>query len=261
MKSLAARTRAGETLVGCFLSWPSAGVVELAAIAGFDFLVIDVEHGFFSIESVAAMVVAADGAGIPAIVRPPSPASTEVGRYLDAGAAGTLLPRVEGIDAVRAAIASLKFAPRGVRGLGGVRANRYGTEPLSAFVKKANEETLVAVQIERQGALAELPAIAADSDVDVLFVGPNDLSQALGAPGDTSSDGYRSALRRVASEATRAGKAAGIMVARREDVPDLAALGYRFFTTSDRALVLDSGRRWREAVRPAETLSARPRDD
>ena len=261
MTSLRARTRAGETLVGCFLSWPSAGVVELAALAGFDFLVVDVEHGFFSIESVAAMILAADAAGIPAIVRPPSPTSTEVGRYLDAGAAGTLLPRVEGAEAVRAAIGSLKFAPRGARGLGGVRANRYGTTPLAAFVEKANESTLVAVQIERQGALADLSAIAGDPDVDVLFVGPNDLSQALGAPGNTSSGEYRDALRRVASESTRAGKAAGIMVARREDVPDLAALGYRFFTTSDRALVLDSGRRWREAVRAPEPLSARPRGE
>lgn len=249
MTSLRARSRAGETLVGCFLTWPVPGVVELAAMAGFDFVVIDCEHGFFSIESVASLVLAADGAGIAAIVRAPSADSNEVGRYLDAGAAGTLLPRVEGTAAVRAALGALKFAPRGWRGLGGVRANRYATVPLAEFARRANEETLVAVQIERQGALTDLTAIADEPDVDVLFVGPNDLSQALGAPGDTSSDEYRAALGRVASEAARAGKAAGIMVGRREDVPGLAALGYRFFTTSDRALVLESGRRWREAVR------------
>lgn len=249
MTSLRARSRAGETLVGCFLTWPVPGVVELAAMAGFDFVVIDCEHGFFSIESAASLVLAADGAGIAAIVRAPSADSNEVGRYLDAGAAGTLLPRVEGTAAVRAALGALKFAPRGWRGLGGVRANRYATVPLAEFARRANEETLVAVQIERQGALTDLTAIADEPDVDVLFVGPNDLSQALGAPGDTSSDKYRAALGRVASEAARAGKAAGIMVGRREDVPGLAALGYRFFTTSDRALVLESGRRWREAVR------------
>lgn len=249
MTSLRARSRAGETLVGCFLTWPVPGVVELAAMAGFDFVVIDCEHGFFSIESAASLVLAADGAGIAAIVRAPSADSNEVGRYLDAGAAGTLLPRVEGTAAVRAALGALKFAPRGWRGLGGVRANRYATVPLAEFARRANEETLVAVQIERQGALTDLTAIADEPDVDVLFVGPNDLSQALGAPGDTSSDEYRAALGRVASEAARAGKAAGIMVGRREDVPGLAALGYRFFTTSDRALVLESGRRWREAVR------------
>lgn len=249
MTSLRARSRAGETLLGCFLTWPVPGIVELAAIAGFDFVVIDCEHGFFSIESVAALVVAADGAGIAAIARAPSFDSTDVARYLDAGAAGTLLPRVEGAGAVRTAITALKFAPRGSRGLGGVRANRYATVPLAEFVRKANEETLVAVQIERRGALTDLPAIADDPDVDVLFVGPNDLSQALGAPGDTSSPEYRAALGRVASEAARAGKAAGIMVGRRADVPDLSALGYSFFTTSDRALVLESGRSWRESVR------------
>lgn len=249
MTSLRARSRAGDTLVGCFLTWPVAGVVELAAIAGFDFVVIDCEHGFFSIESVASLVVAADGAGIAAIVRAPSADSNEVGRYLDAGAAGTLLPRVEGVVSVRAAIGALKFAPRGARGLGGVRANRYATAPLAEFVRRANDETLVAVQIERQGALTDLPAIADEPDVDVLFVGPNDLSQALGAPGDTSSEDYRAALGRVASEAARAGKAAGIMVGRREDISSLAALGYRFFTTSDRALVLESARRWRDAAR------------
>jgi len=204
---------------------------------------------------VADLIVAADGAGIAAIVRAPSADSGEVGRYLDAGAAGTLLPRVEGVAAVRTAISALKFAPRGSRGLGGVRANRYATVPLADFVRRANEETLVAVQIERQGALTDLPAIADDPDVDVLFVGPNDLSQALGAPGVTSSPTYRKALAQVASEAARAGKSAGIMVGRREDIPDLSALGYRFFTTSDRALVLESGRRWRESVRldPVET--------
>ncbi len=254
MADFRGRIRSGDTVVGCFLTWPVAGVVELAALAEFDFVVVDCEHGFFSIESVAAVVLAADSAGISAIVRAPSADSREVGRYLDAGAAGTLLPRVDGAASVRAAIGAQRFPPRGTRGLGGVRANRYATVPLAEFVGRANEETLIAVQIETQGALTDLAAIADDPDVDVLFVGPNDLSQALGAPGDTSSEKYREALARVASEAGRAGKAAGIMAARREDIPTLSALGYRFFTTSDRALVLESGRRWVRAVRPPRTV-------
>jgi 2-keto-3-deoxy-L-rhamnonate aldolase RhmA len=246
--SLRARARAGETLLGCFLTWPVAGVVELAALAGFDFILIDVEHGFFSIESVASTILACDGAGIAPLVRPPSALSDQVGRYLDAGAVGTLLPRVESVAMARSAIEALKFAPLGRRGLGGVRANRYATEPLAGFVTRANDETLVAVQIERAGALAELAAIADESAVDVLFVGPNDLSQALGAPGDTTSKVFSTELARVASEAARARKAAGIMVGRREDILRLAELGYRIFTTSDRALVLESAKRWREAL-------------
>lgn len=247
--NLSGRIRSGEPLLGCFLTWPAGGVAELAAIAGFDFVVVDVEHGFFSIESVAVMVVACDAAGIAAIVRAPTAVSEHLGRYLDAGAAGTLLPRVEGVAMARAAIEALKFAPEGKRGLGGVRANRYATAPLPEFVRRANEETLVAVQIEREGALAELAAIADQPAVDVLFVGPNDLSQALGTPGDTSSERYREALGGVASEAARAGKTAGIMVGNRGEIPALRDLGYRFFTTSDRALVLESARKWRDALR------------
>lgn len=252
MQNLRARALRGDTLLGCFLTWPVPGVVELAALAGFDFILIDGEHGFFSIESVASAIAACDGAGIASLVRPPSALSDQVGRYLDAGAAGTLLPRVESVAMARSAIEALKFAPLGRRGLGGVRANRYATEPLAAFVTRSNEETLVAVQIEREGALAELSGLADEPAVDVLFVGPNDLSQALGTPGDTSSENFRTALARVASEASRAKKAAGIMVGRREDIPRLSELGYRIFTTSDRALVLESAKRWREA------LAARP---
>jgi len=248
LTSIRARARAGETLLGCFLTWPVPGVVELAALAGFDFILIDGEHGFFSIESIASTVAACDGAGIAPLVRPPSALSDQVGRYLDAGAAGTLLPRIESVAMARSAIEALKFAPLGRRGLGGVRANRYATEPLAAFVSRSNEETLVAVQIEREGALAELSGLADEPAVDVLFVGPNDLSQALGTPGNTSSENFRAALARVASEASRAKKAAGIMVGRREDIPRLFELGYRIFTTSDRALVLESAKRWREAL-------------
>jgi 4-hydroxy-2-oxoheptanedioate aldolase len=248
MQNLRARVRHGETLLGCFLTWPVPGVVELAALAGFDFILIDGEHGFFSIESIASTIAACDGAGIAPLVRPPSALSDQVGRYLDAGAAGTLLPRIENVAMARSAIEALKFAPLGRRGLGGVRANRYATEPLAAFVARSNEETLVAVQIEREGALAELSGLADEPAVDVLFVGPNDLSQALGTPGNTSSENFRTALARVASEASRAKKAAGIMVARREDIPHLSELGYRIFTTSDRALVLESAKRWRDAL-------------
>ena len=248
MPDLRSRVRSGETLLGCFLTWPVSGVVELLAIAGFDFVVVDAEHGFFSIESVASTVLACDVAGVAAVVRAPTALSEELGRYLDSGAAGTLFPRVESVAMARAGIEAVKFAPAGKRGLGGVRANRYATVPLADFVRRANDETLVAIQIEREGALAELARIADEPAVDVLYVGPNDLSQALGAPGDTTSERFRSALARVASEAVRAGKTAGIMVGTREQIPALRELGYRFFTTSDRALVLESARQWRGAV-------------
>jgi 4-hydroxy-2-oxoheptanedioate aldolase len=248
--TLRARIHSGETLLGCFLTWPQAGTVELLGLAEFDFAVIDAEHGFHGIESIENLVRASDAVPIPAIVRPPRSDSDVVSRSLDAGAAGVLLPRSDHTVSVRQAIENVKFAPQGRRGLGGVRANRYGTQALDEFVRESNDRTVVAVQIETPGALAELYSIAALRGVDVLFVGPNDLTQALGIPGRTDDPRYREALARVAAAAKENGRAAGIMVGRRDQIPELAEMGYRFFTTSDRSLVLESARAWRGAVVP-----------
>lgn len=242
------RVSSGEPLLGCFLTWPVEGHAELLSLAQFDFAVIDAEHGFFSIESVERMVRASDGASLPAIVRVPSCSAAEVGRSLDAGAAGLLFPRADGRDAVRGAIASAKYPPQGVRGLGGVRANRYGTVPLDRFVVDANARSVMVVQIETAGALAELDGIAAEPLVDVLFVGPNDLTQALGAPGRYDDSRYRDTLRRIADCARGAGKVAGIMLGRADQIPSLTEIGFRFFTTSDRSLFLQSAHAWRAAL-------------
>jgi len=211
-------------------------------------VVLDAEHGFFSIEAIERMVIAADGAGIPAIVRVPACPAPEVGRSLDAGAAGILFPRGDGCASIHSAVETVKYPPAGKRGLGGVRANRYGTVLLDRFVKEANDQTVVIAQIETAGALAELDRIAAEPDVDVLFVGPNDLTQALGVPGQYGDPRYQDAVARIAREARSAGKSAGIMLGRADQIPALRELGYRFFTTSDRTLFLESARAWRAAL-------------
>ena len=247
--SLRARVLARENLLGAFLTWPTEGAVELLALAGFDFLVVDTEHGYFSPESVERMARAAEAAEIPAVVRVPScQASPDAGRALDTGAAGTLFPRADGEAAVRIAIESVKYAPAGKRGLAGVRANRYGTIPFADWVLEANDATVVFVQIETAGALNAVSTIAAEKGVDLLFVGPNDLSQALGVPGRYEEPRYRAAVERVGSIAREHGKGAGIMLRSRDEIPALSKLGYNLFTTSDRGLLSESARAWRAAV-------------
>lgn len=246
-KTLRSRVQAGDTLLGCFITWPVGGLVELMAVARFDFVLLDTEHGVFSPESLVSTIAAADAAGLPAMVRVPSCPSIDAGRSLDFGSAGTLFPRADGIDSVRAAVQSVKFAPDGRRGLAGVRANKYGAIPLAQFVSKANAETLVSIQIETAAALDELAPISAEKGVDVLYVGPNDLTQALGIPGEYDHPKYKDALARIARTAKDAGKTAGIMVGKTEQISPLRNLGYRFFTTSDRVLALESARAWRSA--------------
>jgi len=243
-----ARMKSGEPILGCFLTWPTGGVAELLALAGFDFIVIDTEHGVFSPESVASTIVAADAASLPAIVRVPSCPAVEASRYLDYGAAGVLFPRASGAQSVRAAVESVKFAPEGTRGLAGVRAAKYGGRALPQFVAEANRETLVAIQIETTGAMDEIVPISRERGVDVLYVGPNDLTQALGIPGQISDPKYQAAIARVLTVAKEAGKVAGIMLGKAEQIPALLRMGYRFFTTSDRTLVLEAARAWRAAM-------------
>jgi 2-keto-3-deoxy-L-rhamnonate aldolase RhmA len=160
-----------------------------------------------------------------------------------------LFPRADGAPAVRAAIENVKYAPPGKRGLAGVRANRYGTVPLDHWVLEANDSTIVVIQIETAGALNAVEAIAAEKWVDVLFVGPNDLSQALGVPGHYDDPRYAAAIEKVASVAKETGKAAGIMLRSADQIPALAELGYSVFTTSDRSLLLQSAKSWRDSAR------------
>ncbi len=138
--------------------------------------------------------------------------------------------------------------PPGKRGLAGVRANRYGTLPLDHWVLEANDATAVVIQIETAGALNAVVPIAEEKWVDLLFVGPNDLSQALGVPGHYDDPRYRAALEKVGTVAKEHGKAAGIMLRASDQIPALAALGYTVFTTSDRSLLSESARAWRAAV-------------
>ena len=248
-RCLRARVLARETLLGCFVTWPTEGVLELLALSNFDFAVLDTEHGGFGPESVERMVRAADGAGIPAIVRVPSCAAFgEAGRALDASAAGTLFPRADGAAVVRGAAESVKYAPVGKRGLAGVRANRYGSIPFDHWVLEANEATAIFVQIETAGALNSVEEIAAEKYADLLFVGPNDLSQALGVPGHYEEPRYRAAVERVGAVAREHGKGTGIMLRSADEIPALRELGYTVFTTSDRALFSQSARDWRGAL-------------
>ncbi len=195
--SFRSRLESGEALLGCFLTWPTGGVVEMLSLTGFDFVVVDSEHGVFSLESIATMIVAADAANLPAIVRVPSCPSVDSGRCLD-----------------------------------------YG----------ANRETTVVVQIETQAALDDLDRISKEKSVDVLYVGPNDLTQVLGIPTQINDPRYQSTIGRIAAVAKEAGKIPGIMLGKADQIPPLRKMGYRFFTTSDRVVFMESARAWRTAL-------------
>jgi 4-hydroxy-2-oxoheptanedioate aldolase len=210
--NLRARLGRGETTVGTFVGSASPVTAEVCAAAGVDWVLLDLEHGSGGEEQVRDVVPAAAAYGVPTVVRVESAARIRLGRVLDLGVAGVMLPRLDTAAEVRDALRHLRYPPHGDRGVATYnRACRFGLD--AAALDRADEDVLGVVQIESARAVDEAEAIAGLDGVDVLFVGPRDLSHDLGVPGDIRAPEYRAALDRVRNAAARRGKACGLLVA------------------------------------------------
>jgi len=208
---LRARLAAGEATLGTFVGTASAVTAEVCAAAGVDWLLLDLEHGAGGEEQVGAVVLAGAAYGVPTVVRVESAARIRLGRVLDLGAAGVMLPRLDTAAEVREAVNHLRYPPDGDRGVATYnRACRFGLDP--GALDRANGGVLGLVQIESARAVAQVEQIAALDGVDVLFVGPRDLSHDLGVPGDIGAPAYLAALQRVRDAAVEHGKACGLLV-------------------------------------------------
>ncbi|HET7474663.1 MAG TPA: aldolase/citrate lyase family protein [Dermatophilaceae bacterium] len=209
--ALARAVRNGDTTLGTFVGTASAVTAEVCAAAGFDWLVLDLEHGAGGEEQVRDVVPAAAAYGVPTVVRVETDARIRMGRVLDGGAAGIMLPRMDSALQVGHALTHLRFPPRGDRGVATYnRACRFGLDP--GALDRADEEILVIAQIESAAAVAAADEIAALDGVDVLFVGPRDLSHDLAVPGDTTAPAFVEAIERVLAASQRHGKACGLLV-------------------------------------------------
>ena len=211
---------AGEELLGTFLDLGSALAAEITAGAGFDWLVVDLEHGAGGREATLAQLQAAR---VPVLVRVPSAHSEETGWVLDHGAAGVIVPRVQGIREAARAGAATRYA--GSRGLDpGSRATGFGRD--AGYGERADEERVLLVQIETRGALDDADEIAALPAVDALFVGPYDLGVALGVTPGAATPEVQEAAGRVAAAARAHGKAAAVFLGDPALAPTYRELGF-----------------------------------
>ena len=202
---------AGQPVFGLSVMIPSPQIVEMAGRLGFDWVLIDFEHGAITQETLQSMVMAAESSGITPIARPAGQSEQEISRLLDAGVLGLQVPHVNTAKEAAAVVAAVKFHPLGQRGLAvGTRAAHYGIGLSQAeFVAQANKATLVCVQIEELPALDNIEAICAVPGVDVVFVGPSDLSQALGVPGQHDAPVLQETMRKAFAKIIATGKWAG----------------------------------------------------
>jgi 2-keto-3-deoxy-L-rhamnonate aldolase RhmA len=206
------RIHAGETLFGAWASLGSPGSAELLGRSGLDWVVIDLEHGNTTEAELLAHLTAIEVSGSTALVRPQSGERLRIGRALDLGAAGIVVPRLDTADQVREAVTFLRYPPTGQRGVALLtRGARLGTVN-HAGVAGLNDDIVGIIQIESPSALAAADEFAATDGVDVLFVGPADLSHSLGVPGQFPHPLYQAALRSVVAACRAHGKAAGILL-------------------------------------------------
>jgi 2-dehydro-3-deoxyglucarate aldolase/4-hydroxy-2-oxoheptanedioate aldolase len=241
----------GPPLLGTWLSSGAAVTAEAMGCAGFDFLVVDMEHTPLDPPQMVDVLRAIAGTPAQAVVRPPWNDTVWVKRLLDGGAQTLLFPFVQNADEARRAVAATRYPPEGVRGVATThRGSRFGN--VANYLKVAGAEICVIVQIETLAALAELEAIAAVPGVDSIFVGPGDLSASMGHLGDIGHAAVQEKLAFAAGECRRLGKPCGIIGAN----PELATkyLGYGFSwvaIASDMALMVGRAQEFLGKVRGA----------
>jgi len=237
------RILGGETLFGAWTDLASPLATEITGRAGYDWLIADLEHGAPTEADLLAILLAAEASGAAAFVRPQSGERLRIGRALDLGAAGIMVPRLDTAAQAEEAVTFLRYPPAGVRGVAlRTRGARLGTVG-HADVGTLNAGIVGIVQIESPSAVREVDAIAAIDGVDVLFVGPADLSHSLGIPGPFDHPDYLAAVRQTLAAAEAHGKATGILLRDTTTLARHLELGFRFIGIgSDGAFIGDGAR-------------------
>ena len=238
---------AKEPWFGTWIS--SSSLVNLDALRemGFRWFMIDTEHAPVNPETMAAMAALLAERGPAPFVRVGNVDQYLIKQALDAGARGILVPLVNTEAQARAVVSYAKYPPEGVRGAAAAAASRYG-RALSSYLRSANTETVVGVQIETQEALDHLDAIAAVKGVDLLFVGPTDLTLSLGLGDDRTNPKVREAMRRVVATAARHGQVAGTLVVSPEEKKAAVEIGFRFISlASDVRFLLQGAKHYLDA--------------
>jgi 4-hydroxy-2-oxoheptanedioate aldolase len=233
---------AGDCVYGCFCRYPDPALAELVALQGFDFLVFDGEHGTIEPRDCEGLVRAAELRGPAPLVRVPSNQPSVLLRFLDTGAVGVHVPLVGSAEEAEAAVDAVKYAPRGSRGLAGVRAAAYGAVPLAEYTTQANEATIVVIQVETRAAVGRVSEIAAVEGVDVVFVGPTDLSQAFGVTGQTAHPLLERAYEGIAEAVAASPAALGVLVADEAGAEHWHQRGARYIAVTIDSLIVSRTR-------------------
>ena len=244
------KIKAGETAYGVFVPVGSPAIVEIIGLLGFDFVLIDTEHGPMDLETCENMVRAADVVNTTPIIRVAMNIQQNILRHLDIGALGVLMPMLNTKADAESVVRSVKYRPEGRRGLAGMRASSFALAgPLGDYVKEANRETMVITQIETLEAAKNLKDFLTIPEIDVVFIGPNDLSVAMGYPGQTKHPEVQKMIADLVQEIHAAGKATGTVAYDLDTLRKCKEQGFKFIVYNIIPMIAKSGREYLQVAR------------
>jgi 4-hydroxy-2-oxoheptanedioate aldolase len=209
--TLKEKLNAGRATLGPFVGFPSPAMVETIGWLGFDFVIIDCEHGPIDYETAEHMIRAAELSGVTPIVRIGLNEQQHIQRYMEAGAQGVLIPLVNSAADAKKVVNSVKYPPIGKRGAYSGRSAMFGVQPLAEYVKRANEETFIGLQIETPEGIEHADEIIATEHADAIFLGPGDLSLNMGVPGQQEAPQVVETIEMLVKKILAAGKHAGTL--------------------------------------------------
>ncbi|MCK4722092.1 MAG: hypothetical protein KAT75_02255 [Dehalococcoidia bacterium] len=230
LHNLAARMRSGETLVGTWLYLNDAGVGEIVAGAGFDFVMIDMEHSSTGYQSVRSLLMSIEHHTAP-VVRVKGNAPEFISAILDLGPAGVMVPRVQTAEQARRAVQCCKYHPLGQRGFGPIRVSDYGRQ-MNEFLQQANDCQMLCVQLEHGEALANIEEIVSVPGIDAFIIGQGDLSQSMGHRGEVDNPEVNAAATAAAAVIRQAGIPWGSAFGTLEGLDCYLQHGMSFFTAA-----------------------------
>lgn len=241
----------GKSAIGTFVKITDPCTIELITNAGFDFVVIDNEHTSMNKETVVNLIRMADATGIVPITRVRENSRAQILQALDAGASGVMVPETGTMEDVALVVSRTKYAPQGNRGYSASqRSANYGMMNPKEYAELSNAQTMVVVYCETMEAINNLDEMLTVEGVDVIFIGPFDLTQALGVIGEPNHPRVLETIDMIVKKTRAAGKAAGIIAADAEKAKMLIAQGFQMVVVgSDQNFIQTLGKQYIKAIK------------
>ncbi len=245
------KLKQGEYVAGPFVRMAEQAIIEMIGYAGFDFIIIDLEHGPLEVYQAENLVRTARMVGISPIIRVRENSETMILRALDTGAAGVQIPQINSEEMAAGSVKASYFHPKGNRGVCRFTHNaEYSNIPRDQYFKMANENTLVVLQVEGKGGVENIDAILDTPDIDVLFLGPYDLSQALNLTGQVSHPEVLKTIETITKKARNKGIAVGSFADTPENIKRQKDMGIQYLSTYiDTGIFYESSRKLVEEIK------------